>query len=101
MSTGIGVYFPDQRPVHFGRHTAFSDIAIRADAHGEKSSVRAGRQRLGPMMVDRAGPTGDLRRRATGFGLYSRGPESDQRRLVRASHRVTVRSASTGTVQER
>src|SRR5690625_7060621 len=37
MSTGIGVYFPNQRPVHFRGHTAFSDIAIIAYAHVEKS----------------------------------------------------------------
>ena len=58
VRAGLGIHLPHHCPVGFGRHPAFGDVAVGADADVEKTPIGAGGQRLGPVMVDlpKAGP---------------------------------------------
>src|SRR5690606_32226813 len=73
---------PYQCAIDFSRHAAFSDVAVGADAHIQKTSVRAGGQCLGPVMVDGGGQVGNFVRRTAGLGLAVLIIESHQRILV-------------------
>src|SRR5690606_21646302 len=86
-------------PVHFGVHPALGDIAVGADADVKKTSIRAGSERLGPVVVNRGGQVGDLDWRTAGAGLAILIIESHQCVLIGDVKNVVNQSEPVGRVE--
>ena len=82
MRAGCGVHLPDHGPIDFRVHSALGDVAVGADAHVQEASIRARRQRLRPVMVDRRRQVRDFHRRTVGAGRALDVVEPHQRILV-------------------
>src|SRR6185437_16507921 len=54
MCAGGSVDLPDRGAPALGLYAVFGDVAVGADTRIELGAVRARRQALGPVMVDRA-----------------------------------------------
>ena len=91
VRAGLAVDGPDDGAVLFHGQAALADIAVRADAHIQGLAVRAGGQRLGPVVVDR--------RRQLGHFLARRG-DPRLARLIVEPHQGALFGDIEGSVHE-